>query len=72
MIAALEFRFWPGEGWERLVITTDSVYVVKGVTEWIRRWTRNGWRTSDRKPVANRDLWECLLERIRELSEVDL
>lgn len=41
-------------------ITTDSQYVKRGVNEWMTRWKRNGWRTADRKPVKNRDLWERL------------
>ena len=36
---------------------TDSQYVQKGITEWIRNWKRNSWRTSDKKPVKNQDLW---------------
>ena len=36
---------------------TDSQYVQKGITEWIRAWKRNSWRTSDKKPVKNQDLW---------------
>ena len=39
---------------------TDSVYVRRGVMEWLRRWQANGWRTADRKPVKNQDLWEAL------------
>ena len=44
----------------RVRITTDSQYVKQGVTAWMARWKRNGWRTADRKPVKNRDLWERL------------
>lgn len=44
----------------RVRITTDSQYVKRGVTEWMVRWRRNGWRTADRQPVKNRDLWERL------------
>ena len=44
----------------RVRVTTDSQYVKRGVTEWMARWKRNGWRTADRKPVKNRDLWERL------------
>jgi len=36
---------------------TDSQYVQKGITEWILTWKRNSWRTSDKKPVKNQDLW---------------
>jgi len=38
-------------------VLTDSQYVQKGITEWIRNWKRNAWRTADKKPVKNRDLW---------------
>jgi ribonuclease HI len=43
-----------------VVVTTDSQYVRRGVEEWMPRWKANGWKTSDRKPVKNRDLWERL------------
>lgn len=39
---------------------TDSQYVKNGVTEWMKRWKKNGWRTSARAPVKNQDLWEAL------------
>jgi len=38
-------------------VMTDSQYVQKGITEWIRTWKRNSWKTSDKKPVKNKDLW---------------
>jgi len=38
-------------------VLTDSQYVQKGITEWIRNWKRNAWRTADKKPVKNQDLW---------------
>jgi ribonuclease HI len=44
----------------RVRVTTDSQYVRQGVTQWMARWKRNGWRTADRRPVKNRDLWERL------------
>lgn len=43
-----------------VMLTTDSQYVKRGVEEWMARWRANGWRTSDRQPVKNRDLWERL------------
>lgn len=43
-----------------VVVTTDSAYVKNGVTEWIHGWKRNGWRTADKKPVKNADLWQRL------------
>lgn len=44
----------------RVTVVTDSVYVMKGITEWLDGWRRRGWRTASRKPVKNRDLWEAL------------
>ncbi len=44
----------------RAVITTDSQYLRQGITQWIHGWKRNGWRTADRKPVKNVDLWQRL------------
>jgi ribonuclease HI len=41
-------------------IHTDSQYVKNGITAWIRGWKRNGWRTADKKPVKNVDLWQRL------------
>ncbi|MCB5187325.1 ribonuclease HI [Methylobacillus caricis] len=41
-------------------IFTDSVYVQKGITEWVHGWKARGWRTSDKKPVKNVDLWQQL------------
>ncbi len=41
---------------------TDSQYVRQGVTGWMHNWKRNGWRTADRKPVKNEDLWKMLDE----------
>ena len=46
-------------------LTTDSQYVKKGITEWLSGWKRNGWKTADRKPVKNVDLWQRLDEAIR-------
>ena len=43
-----------------VVLHTDSQYVKNGVTSWIHGWKRNGWRTADKKPVKNADLWLLL------------
>ncbi|AFL75801.1 ribonuclease HI [Thiocystis violascens] len=48
------------QGPTRIEITTDSQYVKRGVGEWMSNWKRNGWRTANRQPVKNRDLWERL------------
>lgn len=44
----------------RLTVVTDSAYLRDGVTRWVHGWKRNGWRTADRKPVKNEDLWRRL------------
>ena len=49
---------------------TDSTYVRDGITRWIAGWKRNGWRTSDRKPVKNADLWQRL-DEVRAAHRVD-
>ena len=41
----------------KTTVYTDSQYVQKGITEWISKWKRNSWRTVDKKPVKNKDLW---------------
>ena len=46
-------------------LTTDSQYVKNGINQWIHNWRRNGWRTKDKKPVKNADLWQALDEAIK-------
>ena len=47
---------------QEVTMFMDSLYVVKGMTEWIGNWQRRGWRNSEKRAVKNRDLWEKLLE----------
>jgi len=47
-------------------LTTDSQYVRQGITSWIHNWKRNGWRTADKKPVKNVDLWKRLDEALKQ------
>ena len=44
----------------RVDLYTDSVYVRSGITEWLHAWRARGWKTADKKPVKNQDLWEAL------------
>jgi len=44
-------------------IITDSAYLKNGITQWIANWKRNGWKTSEKKPVMNQDLWQELDEQ---------
>ncbi|KAE8422873.1 ribonuclease H-like domain-containing protein [Aspergillus pseudocaelatus] len=64
VIAALRFRFWTSEGFNSLVIATDSKYAVNGATTWVRGWLKRDWKTTTGAAVKNRDLWECLLGEI--------
>ena len=45
-------------------ITTDSQYVKNGINQWIHNWRKNGWKTKDKKPVKNADLWKLLDEAV--------
>ncbi len=64
-IAALETLKRPAQ----VKLHTDSTYLRDGITKWIHNWKRNGWRTADRKPVKNADLWQRL-EKAIEIHEV--
>ena len=46
----------------KVEIHTDSEYLIKGATIWIKNWQKNNWRTKDKKPVLNQDLWQELLD----------
>lgn len=56
VIRALEALTRPAD----VLLCVDSRYVQDGVESWMPRWKRNGWQTSDRKPVKNQDLWQQL------------
>ncbi|WP_294262545.1 ribonuclease HI [uncultured Sphingomonas sp.] len=45
----------------RVTLSTDSRYVMDGLTKWVRGWLKNGWKTADRKPVKNAELWQALI-----------
>ena len=66
VIRALEALKRPSQ----MIVHTDSEYVRRGITEWMRAWKARDWRTADRKPVKNRDLWE-LLDAAAARHEVD-
>ncbi|NBD95034.1 MAG: ribonuclease HI [Gammaproteobacteria bacterium] len=52
-----------------VVLTTDSQYVRKGITEWMTNWKKNGWKTASKKPVKNSELWQRL-DSARERHDV--
>ena len=54
----------------RVRLHTDSKYVQLGISNWINAWKKNGWRTSDKKPVKNEDLWRRL-DELAALHEIE-
>jgi ribonuclease HI len=60
-IASLEALKGPS----RVELWTDTVYVRDGITKWIHGWRRNGWKTADKKPVKNVELWQRLDEAVK-------
>lgn len=48
-----------------VVLTTDSEYLRKGITEWVSGWEKKGWKTAQKKPVKNQDLWQALLAAVK-------
>ncbi|ORY03054.1 ribonuclease H-like domain-containing protein [Clohesyomyces aquaticus] len=69
VLAALGLRHWPGEGLKTLVFATDSEYVVEGATKWIQGWIKNEWKTANKTPVKNQDLWEMLLGEVEKFGD---
>ena len=49
----------------KVLLTTDSQYVAKGVTEWMANWQKNNWKTADKKPVKNVDLWREMADLLK-------
>ncbi|MGV3769764.1 MAG: ribonuclease HI [Sphingobium phenoxybenzoativorans] len=48
-----------------VILSTDSKYVMDGITKWVFGWQKNGWKTADKKPVKNAELWQALVEATR-------
>lgn len=67
-VVALGLRYWPGEGFNNVILACDSEYVVLGACERLNKWIRNGWTTARGTPVQHRDLWEALLAQLREME----
>jgi ribonuclease HI len=61
-LECLKGNKWPVQ------ITTDSRYVLQGMTEWIEGWKRKGWRTANKKPVLNVDLWQQLDDLVQQFE----
>ena len=50
----------------KVILTTDSEYVMKGIREWMPNWKKRGWKTASRQPVKNADLWQLLDEQVNQ------
>lgn len=68
--AVLRYRFWSGERVKRLIIATDSDYVVDGITSDIRSWVVDGWVDKHGWMIVNTDLWKSVLRKIRSLDAI--
>ena len=64
VIKALEILKSPCE----IILTTDSKYVKNGITDWIHNWKKNGWKTANKKPVKNKELWILLEKEVKQHS----
>ncbi len=56
---------------KKIIMLTDSVYVIRGITEWIFGWKKRGWKTAANEPVSNQDLWEKLDSVVRQLKTLN-
>lgn len=52
-------------------VVLDSNYVLKGITEWIHNWIKKGWKTSQKKPVENKELWQELYELKNQFANIE-
>ena len=75
LVAAIEALKFPSDArgqMSKVIIYTDSSYVINGITKWAQGWEQNGWKTKMKQDVLNRDLWEELLSQTRKIkSEID-
>lgn len=54
---------------DKLIIYSDSNYTIQGITNWINGWRANGWKTANKEPVKNKELWIVLDELVNELKD---
>ena len=54
----------------KVTLTSDSTYVLKGISEWLPNWKKRGWRTAGKKPVKNEDLWK-ILDELADVHEIE-
>ncbi|EJD46370.1 ribonuclease H-like protein [Auricularia subglabra TFB-10046 SS5] len=68
----LQMRLWEAGGADRIVVATDSEYVVEGACTRLDGWVRRDWRTASGTPVKNKDLWEALLHEMQMADRAEL
>lgn len=70
-ISAFEFLLGQDlDSKSKIDVFTDSVYVIRGITQWIWGWQRNAWKTSDGKEVSNKELWQDLAKFVRKMESL--
>lgn len=69
LIAVIRALEWT-DNIQPICVFSDSQYVIKGMTDWVHRWEKNGWKNSKKKDVENKDLWTELLMWSRKFSEL--
>jgi ribonuclease HI len=57
---------------DKILLYTDSTYVIRGITQWVHGWRARGWKNSEGKDVANRDLWEDLMRQVTRLKPLNI
>lgn len=72
LIALIEALSTLNDHDEKILVLSDSVYVLKGITEWIFGWRKRNWRTAEGTPVANAELWDRLSEVVSGFSKSQL
>ena len=69
VLSALQFVLMTYQTAESLQIFTDSVYVIRGATQWLFGWKKRGWKTADNKDVTNQDLWQIMDQLLYQISQ---
>lgn len=69
VVLGLGIRDWTAEGFESVVIASDSDYVILGITDRIKTWVERGWGNESGRAVPDQDLWKVLLQQLREFEK---
>ncbi|KIM45696.1 hypothetical protein M413DRAFT_24840 [Hebeloma cylindrosporum] len=69
VLAALGLRWWYGEGFKKVVVASDSEYVVNGISKWMLTWRKNEWKTNTGAVIVNLDIWKKIDEKLRGMEK---